>query len=79
MSTTIRVSDRTRLRLAALAKAMGRPMTDVVDEALEALERRAFFEGFNARYQELRSETATWQAVEDERAVEEETIRDSSR
>jgi hypothetical protein len=65
--------------LAALAKAMGRPMTDVVDEALEALERRAFFESFNARYHQLRHDEAVWRAVERERTTEANAVEDSSR
>jgi predicted transcriptional regulator len=79
MSTTIRVSEETRDRLAALAQATGRPMTQVVDEALDALERRAFFETLNARYRELRSDPARWDAVAGERAAEEGAIADTSR
>lgn len=76
MSTTIRVPNRTRDRLAALAVAMGRPMTEVVEDALEALERRLFFESFNERYGELRAEPA-WTEIEGERATEEGALRDS--
>ena len=62
-----------------MAKAMGRPMTDVVDEALEALERRAFFASFNERYHELRRDKAAWRAVEDERTSEANAVGDASR
>lgn len=78
MSTTIRVSDETRDRLAALAKAAGRPMSEVVAEALDALERRAFFDALNARYRELRADASTWADVQAERAAEEATVRDAS-
>ncbi len=78
MSTTIRVPNRTRDRLAALASAMGRPMTAVVDDALDALERRVFFEGLNARYAELRADEASWTEIEAERAIEEGALRDRS-
>ena len=44
MSTTIRVNKQTRDRFARLADATGRPMSQLVDEAAEALERRLFFE-----------------------------------
>ncbi len=37
MSTTIRVSERTRDRFAKLADATGRPMTQLLDEAADAL------------------------------------------
>ena len=78
MSTTIRVPNRTRDRLAALATATGRPMTAVVDDALDALERRVFFEGLNARYAELRGDEAAWPEIEAERAIEEGALRDTS-
>jgi hypothetical protein len=65
--------------LAALAAATGRPMTAVVDDALDALERRVFFEGFNNRYGELREDKAAWAELEAERAAEEGALRDKSR
>ena len=77
MSTTIRVANRTRDRLAALATATGRPMTEVVEDALEALERRIFFESFNERYGELRTDPSVWADVEAEREQEEGVLRDS--
>jgi predicted transcriptional regulator len=38
MSTTVRVSTTTRDRLAAMAETAGRPMTSIIDEALDAIE-----------------------------------------
>jgi predicted transcriptional regulator len=78
MSTTIRVPNATRDRLAALAAATGRPMTEVVDDALDALERRVFFEALNETYVELRADEASWSAIEDERAVEAGAAEDRS-
>lgn len=78
MSTTIRVSEETRDRFAKLADATGRPMTQLVDEAVDALERRVFFERFSARYEELRSDPVAWAEIEEERAVEGGAVRDSS-
>ena len=78
MSTTIRVPDRTRDRLAALAAATGRPMTAVVDDALDALERRVFFEELNRRYGELRDDAQAWAEVEAERSAEEGAVRDEA-
>jgi predicted transcriptional regulator len=79
VSTTIRVPDRTRDRLAALAAATGRPMTAVVEDALDALERRVFFEELNAGYDALRNDEAAWAEVESERTVEAGAARDRSR
>ena len=79
MSTTIRVSDSTRKRLASLADATGRPMTKVLDEAIDALERKIFFDAFNRRYQELRDDTEAWAEIERERRIEEGAVGDTSR
>lgn len=78
MSTTIRVSVDTRDRIAALADESGKPMTAVVDDALDALERRRFFAAFNQRYAELRDDPDAWAEVEGERTVEARTLRDRS-
>src|SRR4030042_142634 len=50
MTTTIRVSKETRDRLAAVAASTGTPMTRVLDEAVDALERRVFFDCLNRPY-----------------------------
>lgn len=78
MSTTIRVSDEVRDRLAALAEATGRPMTEVVAEAVEALERRVFFDALNRRYEELRASPQAWEEIGRERAQEEGALPDAS-
>ena len=43
MATTVRVSEQTRARAAALAAERGRSIGEVVDEALDALERAEFW------------------------------------
>lgn len=78
MSTTIRVSERTRDRFAKLADETGRPMTQLLDEAADALERRLFFKQLAVRYGELRDDPRAWAAIEAERAVESGPLRDRS-
>jgi predicted transcriptional regulator len=78
MSTTIRVSEQTRDRFARLADMTGRPMTQLLDEAADALERRVFFDQFSARYEELRADPAVWGEIEAERAIESGAVRDRS-
>ena len=78
MSTTIRVSEQTRRRFARLADATGRPMTKLLDEAVDALERRVFFDELSARYDELRADPDAWASIEVERAVESHALRDRS-
>jgi predicted transcriptional regulator len=43
MATTVRVSEATRARAAALAARRGRSIGEIVDEALEALETAEFW------------------------------------
>jgi predicted transcriptional regulator len=78
MSTTIRVSERTRDRFARLADATGRPMTQLLDEAADALERRVFFGHLSTRYEELRADPIAWAEVDRERALESGSLRDTS-
>lgn len=78
MSTTIRVSEPTRDRFARLAQATGRPMSQLVDEAADALERRVFFDELSARYELLRADPAAWSEIEAERTVESSALRDRS-
>lgn len=78
MSTTIRVSEQTRDRLARLADATGRPMTQLLDDAADALERRVFFDQLSARYAALRSDPQAWSQVEHERATEAGALDDRS-
>lgn len=78
MSTTIRVSEPTRDRFARLAQATGRPMSQLVDEAAEALERRLFFDQLSARYEALRADDDAWKEIEAERTVESGALRDRS-
>ena len=78
MSTTIRVSEQTRDRFATLASATGRPMTQLLEEAAEALERRLFFDQLSARYEKLHSDPVAWHEITAERAAEAGSIGDRS-
>lgn len=78
VSTTIRVSERTRDRFARLADTTGRPMTQLLDEAADALERRLFFDQLTTRYDELRSDELKWAAIEAEREIEGTSLGDQS-
>ena len=76
MSTIIRISDEAKAKIAALAKDTDRPMTVVVDDALDALERKLFFDSLRRRYAELRADPVAWAEIEAERRLEENTLAD---
>lgn len=78
MSTTIRISEVTRDRFAKLARSTGRPMTQLLDEAADALERRLFFDEVDARYEALRQDADAWAEIEAERAEEAAALTDRS-
>jgi hypothetical protein len=79
VSTTIRVNEKTRDRFAALSRATGRPMTELLDEAADALERRVFFDQLAARYSELRGDRLAWAEIEAERSTEGPSLADGWR
>ena len=79
MSTTIRVSEATRDRFSRLAEATGRPMTQLLDEAADALERRVFFDQLAIGFDDLRSDPDRWAEVVTERAIEAGASNDRSR
>jgi predicted transcriptional regulator len=76
MSTTIRISEQTRNRFAELARATGRPMTELLEEAADALERRFFFDQLTTRYAELRRDPGAWAEIEREREAESPSLAD---
>ena len=53
-------------------------MTELLDEAADALERRVFFDRFAARYAELRQDADAWGEIEAERVEESSSLSDRS-
>ena len=79
MSTTIRVSEATRDKFAALAKSTGKPMTDLLDRAASILERELFFSSLQQRYEILQDDAGTWNEIVAERDLEENVLDDTPR
>lgn len=64
MATTVRVSEETRARAAALAARRGSSIGDVVDEALEVLETAEFWRQTRealARHPQALEEDPVWE------------------
>ena len=53
MSTTVRIAERSHRKLRELASASGKPLQEVLDQAVDALWRERFFEELNRGYEEL--------------------------
>jgi hypothetical protein len=53
-------------------------MSQLLEEAADALERRIFFDQFAAGYELLRADSDAWGEIESERAAESGTLHDSS-
>jgi len=75
-TNTIRVPARTYDRLKVLAHAEGKPMSVVLDEAVERLEADRFFREMDAAYRALRADPTAWQEELAERAVWDATLMD---
>jgi len=76
MSTTVRVSERTRQRVAALAAATGRRMQQVVDDAIVAYERELFWRQLVSGYEGLAENPKAWEEVHAERTAEAPSLDD---
>jgi len=53
-------------------------MSQLVDEAADALERRVFFDQLAAGYEMLRADSDAWGEIEAERTAESGALRDRS-
>lgn len=76
MSTTLRVSDETRDRVASLAEATGEQRQVIVEKAVRLYEETLFWEGFERGYQRLAADPSSWADVQAERTGEAGALRD---
>lgn len=76
MTTTIRVSEKTRETLRELAHAQGTPIQDVTEKAVEMYRRHSLLEATNAAYARLQSQPDARSDLEQELGVWDETLAD---
>jgi hypothetical protein len=76
---TIRASDKAKQTLRSLAVARGVPMTQVLDEVLEAQRKREILEEANRQFAALREDPAAWAEELEERRLWEATLSDALR
>lgn len=73
---TTRISAAAHGILRELSEAEGKPMSALLDEAVETLRRQRFLERVNAAYAALRSDPAAWADIVEERRAWEPTLSD---
>ena len=76
MSTTIRVSEKTRDTVHDLARKVGVPMAEVVERAIEQYRRQQILEAATAQYAALRADPEAWAEIEAERVIWDATLLD---
>jgi hypothetical protein len=76
MSTTIRVSEKTRDTAHDLARNVGVPMAEIVERAIEQYRRQLILDAANVQYAALRADPAAWAEIEAERALWDATLAD---
>lgn len=75
-TTTIRITEKTHRALHSLAREVGTPMAEVVDQALELFRRQLLLNQANAAYAALRADPDGWVEVQAERAAWDATLVD---
>ncbi len=73
---TVRVTEKTRAVLRALARERDVPIHEVVERAVELYRRQQVLEATNAAYAALRADSAAWEELEAERRLWDATLAD---
>jgi predicted CopG family antitoxin len=76
MSKILRVSDEAYSKLTQITKNTGLSNQDVIDKALENLERETFLKQANEAYAAMKKDPKQWQEHLEEIAVWEATLAD---
>lgn len=74
--TQVRVSESTHQLLRSLATQAGESMQEVVEKAVEHYRRKAFLEGLNDDFRNLRKDSNAWEEEAEERALWDNTAQD---
>lgn len=75
-STTVRLSEETRVILRELSRQSGASMGLVIERAVECYRRQQLLEAANAGFAALRADPEAWAAEEAERRAWDATVSD---
>lgn len=76
MSKLVRVSDMAYSKLDQMAQATGRSRQDIIDNAINSLEKEAILKHANEAYATMRSNKKEWQEDQEELNLWESTLED---
>lgn len=76
MSKLIRVSEESFLKINDMSRRMGISKQDIIDEALDKLERTSIMKQANEAYERLRQDPQAWKEEIEERALWDSTLKD---
>lgn len=72
----VRISETTHELLRSLSSSEGRPMQEIIDNAMEIYRRKAFLDGLSNDFRLLREDAETWNEHEEEMADWNNTLED---
>jgi len=73
---TVRIHSQTHAKLRELARQSGESMTDLLEKAVSAYQRRVFLEQLNRDFAALRADPNSWREELAERAEWDATLGD---
>ena len=76
MAQVVRIRPETYERLKSLSDRAGKALTDVLDEAIENLQRKMFLDECNQAYAKLKKDPKKWKEYRDEIAAWDATLQD---
>ncbi|MBA3947718.1 MAG: toxin-antitoxin system protein [Herpetosiphonaceae bacterium] len=74
--TTVRISERTRLTLRALARERGESSQAITDQAVELFRRQSMLDRANEGFAAVHADPTAWAAEQAERAMWDGTLDD---
>jgi hypothetical protein len=75
-SATVKIDAATYAKLKQSAAELGKPMIEVMADAVEAYRRQSFLEALNADFARLRASPEAWEEERAEREAWDTTLRD---
>lgn len=72
----VRVSEATHETLRSLSTAEGKPMQEILDNAVEIYRRRVFLNGLSEDFRQLRENPEVWKDYEEEMTEWNNTLED---